>query len=158
MSAYERYFVQLMMQLLYYMTIIIIIITIYAIIYILYIYYIFITIIIFYSRFSHRSIQLFSCFWNLPTMLQISSCRTYSHKKCVFITMIWTTIGLSLTYALLLKYWKNLSYPKILPTSTITIFTLLVNQHIVQITALKQLFWKLLMICNFLLTKATYLY
>ena len=33
--------------------------------------------------------------------------------------MIWTTIGLSLIYALLLKYWKNLSYPKFLPTSTL---------------------------------------
>ena len=72
--------------------------------------------------------------------------------------MIWTTIGLSLIYALLLKYWKNLSYPKFLPTSTLTIFTILVNQHIVKVTALKQLFWKLLMICSFLLTKATYLY
>ena len=72
--------------------------------------------------------------------------------------MIWTTIGLSLIYALLLKYWKNLSYPKFLPNSTLTIFTILVNQHIVQVTALKQLFWKLLMICSFLLTKATYLY
>ena len=79
-------------------------------------------------------------------------------KRSVLITMIWTTIGLSLTYALLLKYWKNLSYPKFLPTSTITIFTILVNQHIVQVTALKQLFKKLLMICSFLLTKATYLY
>ena len=44
----------------------------------------------------------------------------------VLITMIWTTIGLSLIYALLLKYWKNLSYPKFLPTSTLTIFTILV--------------------------------
>ena len=78
-------------------------------------------------------------------------------KKCL-ITMIWTTIGLSLIYALLLRYWKNLSYHKFLPTSTHTIFTILVNQHIVQVTALKQLFWKLLMICSFLLTKATYLY
>ena len=34
------------------------------------------------------------------------------------------------------KYWKNLSYPKFLPTSTLTIFTILVNQHIVQVTAL----------------------
>ena len=65
--------------------------------------------------------------------------------------MTWTTIGLSLICALLLKYWKNLSYPKYLPTSTLTIFTILVNQHIVQVTALKQLFWKLLMICSFLL-------
>ena len=72
--------------------------------------------------------------------------------------MIWTTNGLSLAYALLLKYLKNLSYPKFLPTSTLTIFTILVNQHNVQVTALKQLFWKLLMICSFLLTKATYLY
>ena len=32
--------------------------------------------------------------------------------------MIWKTIGLSLVYALLLKYWKNLSNPKFLPTST----------------------------------------
>ena len=43
-------------------------------------------------------------------------------------------------YALLLKYWKNLSYPKFLPTSTLTIFTILVNRYIVQVTALKQLF------------------
>ena len=34
--------------------------------------------------------------------------------------MIRTTIGLSLIYALLLRYWKNLSYPKFLPTSTLT--------------------------------------
>ena len=68
------------------------------------------------------------------------------------ITMIWTTIGLSLIYALLLRYWNNLSYPKFLPTSTLTIFTIHVNQYIVQVTALKQLFWKLLMICSFLLT------
>ena len=47
---------------------------------------------------------------------------------------------LSLIYALLLKYWKNLFYPKFLPTSTLTTFTILVNQHIVQVTALKQLF------------------
>ena len=40
----------------------------------------------------------------------------------------------------IVKYWKNLSYPKFLPTSTLTIFTILVNQHIVQVTALKQLF------------------
>ena len=79
-------------------------------------------------------------------------------KRGVLITMIWTTIGLSIIYALLLKYWKNLSYPKFLPTSTLTIFTIHVNQHIVQVTALKQLFWKLLIICSFLLTKATYLY
>ena len=72
--------------------------------------------------------------------------------------MISTTIVLSLTYALLLKYWKNLSYTKILPTTTLTIFAILVNQHIVQVTALKQLFRKLLMICTFLLTNATYLY
>ena len=55
------------------------------------------------------------------------------------------------------KYWKNLSYHKFLPTSTLTIFTILVNQHI-QFTARKQLFRKLLMICPFLLTKATYMY
>ena len=54
--------------------------------------------------------------------------------------------------------WNSLSYPNFLPTSTLTIFTINVNQHIVQVTALKQLFWKLLMICSFLLTKATYLY
>ena len=51
-----------------------------------------------------------------------------------------------------------LSYPKFLPTSTLTIFAILVNQHISQITPLKQLFWKLLMICSFLYSKATYLY
>ena len=38
------------------------------------------------------------------------------------------------------KYWKNLSYSKFLPTSTLTIYAILVNQHIVQVTALKQLF------------------
>ena len=61
-------------------------------------------------------------------------------KRGVLITMICITIGLSLIYALLLKYWKNLSYPKFLPISTLTIFTILVNQHIAQVTALKQLF------------------
>ena len=61
-------------------------------------------------------------------------------KRGVLITMIRTTIGLSLIHALLLIYRKNLSYPKILPTSTLTINTMLVNQHIVQVTALKQLF------------------
>ena len=34
----------------------------------------------FYTPFSHWSIYLFSCIWNLPTMLQISSCHTYSQK------------------------------------------------------------------------------
>ena len=51
-----------------------------------------------------------------------------------------TTIGLSLIQALLLKYMKNLSYPKFLPTSTLTILTIHVNQHIVQVTALKHFF------------------
>ena len=111
-----------------------------------------------YSPFSHWFISLILCIWNFPTMLQISSCHTYSQKRGVLITMIWTTIGLSPIYALLLRYRKNLSYSKFLPTSTLTIFTILVNQHIVQVTAQKQLFWKLLMICSFLLTKATYLY
>ena len=37
----------------------------------------------FYSPFSHRSIQLFSCIWHLPTLHQISSCRTYSQKRCL---------------------------------------------------------------------------
>ena len=45
-----------------------------------------------------------------------------------------------LIYALLLRCWINLSYPKFLPTSTLTIFAILVNQHNVQVTALKQLF------------------
>ena len=53
---------------------------------------------------------------------------------------------------------KNLSYPKFLPISTLTIFTTLVKQHTVLVTALMQLFWKFFMICSFLLTKATYLY
>ena len=35
---------------------------------------------------------------------------------------------------------KNLSYPKFRPTSALTIYTILVNQHIVQVTALRQLF------------------
>ena len=71
----------------------------------------------------------------------------------VLITMIWTAIGLFLIYALLQIYWKNLSYPQFLPTSTLTNFTILVNQHIVQVTVLK--------VVNDLflsLTKATYLY
>ena len=79
-------------------------------------------------------------------------------KGSVLITMIWTTIGLSLIYALLLRYWKNMSHPKFLPDSAHTIFIILVNQHIVQFTALRQLFWKLQMICIFHLAKATYLY
>ena len=72
--------------------------------------------------------------------------------------MIWTTIGLSLIYALLRKYRKKLSRPKFLPTSTLTISTILFNEHIVQVTSLKMLFWKFLMICSFLLSTATYLY
>ena len=61
-------------------------------------------------------------------------------KMCLDHNDLNNSIGLSLIYALLLKYWKNLSYPKFLPTSTLTIFTILVNQHVVQVTALKQLF------------------
>ena len=56
------------------------------------------------------------------------------------------------------KNWKDLSYPKFLPTTTLTIFAIFANQHIVQVTALKQLFRKLLIICSFLLAKATHLY
>ena len=63
-------------------------------------------------------------------------------KRDVLITMILTAIGLSLMYALLLKYWKNLSYTKFLPTSTHTIFAILFSQYIVLVTALKQVFWK----------------
>ena len=37
----------------------------------------------FYSPFTHSSIQLFSCIWHLHTMLQISSCNTYSQKRCL---------------------------------------------------------------------------
>ena len=48
-----------------------------------------------------------------------------------------------------------MSYPKFLSTSTLTIFTILVNQPFVQVTALKQFIRKLLMISLFLLTKAT---
>ena len=54
-----------------------------------------------------------------------ASSQLLSHlfsNRSVLITMIRTTIGLSLIYALLLRYWKNLSYPKFLPTSTLTIF------------------------------------
>ena len=89
-----------------------------------------------------------------------ASSQLLSHlfsKRGILIIMIWTTIGLCLIYSFLLRYWKHLSYPKFLPSSTLTIFTVLVNQHIAQVTALKQLFWELLMICSFLLTKATYL-
>ena len=61
-------------------------------------------------------------------------------RRGVLIIMISTTIGLSLTYALLLRYWNNLSYPKFLPTISHTLYAMLVNQHIVLVTALKQLF------------------
>ena len=50
-------------------------------------------------------------------------------------------------HALLLRCWKILSYPKFLPTTTHTILATL----IVLVTALKQLFRKLFMICPFLL-------
>ena len=59
---------------------------------------------------------------------------------------------------LIAKILNNLSYPKFLPISTHTIFTILVNRHIVLVSALKQLFLKLFMICSFLLTKATSLF
>ena len=72
--------------------------------------------------------------------------------------MIWTTISMSLIYDLLVKYCRNLSFPRFLPTSTHTIFTIRINQHIVMVTALKQLFWKMLVISSFLLTKATCLF
>ena len=58
----------------------------------------------------------------------------------------------------MLKQLKNLSYSKFLSTSTHTISTTLFSQHIVRVTAQKQLYRKLLMICSFLLTKATYMY
>ena len=112
------------------------------------------------TKFWINSLQSYPVLSEIALRLILPSNQLLSHiftKRGVLITMIWTTIGLSLIYALLLKYWKNLSYPKFLPTSTLTIFTILVNQHIVQVTTLKQLFWKLLMICSFLLTKATYL-
>ena len=38
------------------------------------------------------------------------------------------------------KYWKKLSYPKILPTSTHTVFKMPFNQHIILVTAQKQPF------------------
>ena len=79
-------------------------------------------------------------------------------RRGVLIIVIWTTISLSLIYALLLRYRKNLYYPKFLTTSTLIISTMLVNQQIVQVSALKQLIRKLLMICSFLLPRATYLY
>ena len=104
--------------------------------------------------------DLFSSLLHLASSHNASN-QLLSHlfsKRGVLITMPWTTIGLSLIYAILLRYWKNLSYHKFLPTSTLTIFTILVNQHIVQITALKQPFRKWFMICSFILAKATYLY
>ena len=77
--------------------------------------------------------------------LNINKCSVLSitlKRNSIFheYNILGATIGLSLIYALLLKYWKNLFYPKFLPTSTLTTFTILVNQHIVQVTALKQLF------------------
>ena len=43
----------------------------------------------------------------------------------------------------------------VFPTSTHTIFAMHFNQRIIQVAALKQLFWKLLVICSILLAKAT---
>ena len=56
------------------------------------------------------------------------------------------------------KILEKLILSQDFPNTTLTIFTILVNQHIVQVTALKQLIWKLLMICSILSTKADYLY
>ena len=67
----------------------------------------------------------------------------FTIDKISFTSVLLTNIELelcSLSLKYLLKYWKNLFYPKFLPTSTLTIFTILVNQHIVQVTALKPLF------------------
>ena len=71
---------------------------------------------------------------------------------------VWKGYVLSAEIALKNNHYYYYHYPKFLPTSTLTIFTILVNQHIIQVTSMKQVFWKLLMICSFLLTKATYLY
>ena len=64
-------------------------------------------------------------------------------------------MDLSLIYALLLKYWKKLSYPKFTPTSTHAISPIHFNQHIVLVTALNRHFCKFSIIYFILLTKAT---
>ena len=69
-----------------------------------------------YTPMSHWSIHLMH-----PASSHNASSRHLSHlfsKRGVLITMIWTTIGHLLIYALLSRYWKNLPYPKFLPTST----------------------------------------
>ena len=57
-------------------------------------------------------------------------------KMGFLITIILSTTNLSPRYVSLLKYCKNLPHPKFPPTSTLTIFTILVSQHIVLVTAL----------------------
>ena len=92
-----------------------------------------------------------------PQCFKSAHVTTIIKNRCLYHNDLNNYRGVYQIYALLLKYRKNLSYPKFLPTSTLTIITIIVNQHIVLVTALKQLFWNLLMICSFLLTKATYL-
>ena len=79
-------------------------------------------------------------------------------KIIVLKTMIWTTIRRSPIYAMLQIYLKNVPYPTFVPTSTHTIYAIHFNQHIVLVTALKQLFWMLLVICSIRLNKASCLY
>ena len=64
----------------------------------------------------------------------------FSKKRCIDHNDLHNYRSLSQMYALLLLHRKNLSYPMFLPTSTLTIFTILINQHIVQVTVLKQLY------------------
>ena len=73
----------------------------------------------------------FSYIWHPPTMLHARSSHTNNNKE------------VSLLRFEQLKYWKIFSYPTFLPTLTHAIFTTLFSQHIVQGTALKQLFWLL---------------
>ena len=60
----------------------------------------------FYSPFSHWSIQLINCIWYHPTMLQISTCHTYSQKEASWLQWLknyWPVSNLSLIAEILEK-------------------------------------------------------
>ena len=88
-------------------------------------------------------IECLDCIIYSLTDLFTSSLTSVIFPQCFKSALVTPIINkgvLSLFHALLLRYLKNLSYPKFLPTSSLTIFAILVNQHIVQVTALKQFF------------------
>ena len=65
------------------------------------------------------------------------NCDTFSNEEKVAAVVPVTSVEVTCSKAMLAL---SLSYPKFHPTKTPTILTILVNQHIVQVTALKQLF------------------